>query len=205
MIRQITSIFTLTAQQENHIAPIPNAEKADEWDRGTNMMKSIRDSVTDQLDLIQGEKCCYCGLQLWETGRGEIDHIAPKASRQRAFPEFTFVKQNLALACEYCNGSSKKGERDTVFRYDVDYLNCEFKIVHPYFDNPNHHYEWINERTKIVIRPRTLKGRYSFILFKLKEQAGARAKQRTWDKKMQRIQTAKNVYDRFKRIIFFVK
>lgn len=203
MINQIANIFTLSAQQENHLAGIPNAQKPAEWERSTVMMNGIKVSVTNQLDTIQKEKCCYCGLQLWETGRGEIDHIAPKASRKMAFPEFTFTKQNLALACEYCNGSSKKGETNTVFRYNANYANCEFKIVHPYFDDPNVHYEWINERTKIVIRHKTWKGKYSIILFGLHEQANARAKQRIYEKRINRFRTVQNIYSRFKQIISF--
>lgn len=141
MINQITNTFTLTVSQDIHLSSIVNAGKVAEWSRNTNMMKEVRRSITEQLDLIQNKKCCYCGLQLWETGRGEIDHIAPKASRQKAYPEFTFEKLNLALSCEYCNGSSKKFEKDTILRYNSTYQNCKFKIVHPYLDNPNLHFQ----------------------------------------------------------------
>lgn len=205
MVNQIVQIFTLTPSQENHINAIPDANKPDEWKRSTIVMDAIRSSIKDQLDLIQNQKCCYCGLQLWETARGEIDHIAPKASRQAAYPEFTFVKQNLALSCEYCNGSSKKGETNVVFRYNSIYSDCEFKIVHPYFDNPNDHYEWINESTKIVVRHKSWKGKYSIILFGLKELANARAKQRIYEKKLNRIKMIDNIINRFNTIINFRK
>jgi uncharacterized protein (TIGR02646 family) len=203
MVNQITKIFTLTQEQENHIALITDAKKPDEWERGTNMMRGIRSSITTQLDTIQNKKCCYCGLQLWETGRGEVDHIAPKASRQKPYPQFTFEKQNLALSCEYCNGSNKKGEKNVVLQEDVIYANCKFKLVHPYFDNPNQHYEWINQRTKIVIRHRSWKGLYSIIIFQLKDQANARAKQRIFERRVNRINAINSVYDRFKKIILF--
>lgn len=203
MINQITNIFTLTVDQENHLAIIDDALKPDEWKRGTIIMNGIRESITSQLDVIQSQKCCYCGLQLWETARGEIEHIAPKSSRQRAYPEFTFTKQNLALSCEYCNGSSKKGETDIVFRYNANYSDCEFKIVHPYFDNPNQHYKWVNQGTKIMISHQTWKGKYSIILFGLKELASARAKQRIFEKKVNRKIIVNNLLNRFLSIINF--
>lgn len=203
MINQITSVFTLTQDEENHISLIADALKPDEWIRGTMMMKGMRASITSQLDIIQNQKCCYCGLQLWETARGEIEHIAPKSSRQRAYPEFTFTKQNLALSCEYCNGSSKKGETNIVFRYNAKYSDCEFKIVHPYFDNPDQHYQWINQGTKIMISNRTWKGKYSIILFGLKDLASARAKQRIYERKVNRKIIANNLLNKFISIIKF--
>ena len=203
MINQITNIFSLTIEEENHISNINNAAKPSEWKRGTVMMNGIRGSITSQLDSIQNQKCCYCGLQLWETGRGEIEHIAPKASRQKAYPEFTFTKQNLALSCEYCNGSSKKGETDIIFRYNAKYSDCEFKLVHPYFDNPNQHYQWINYETKIMISHKTWKGKYSIILFGLKDLASARAKQRIFEKKVNKKIIVNNLLNRFFSIINF--
>ncbi len=193
----------MTQLEVNHIASIPDSLKVAEWERGTVLMKGIRSSITSQLNTIQNEKCCYCGLQLWETARGEIDHIAPKASRHKAYPEFTFVKQNLALSCEYCNGSNKKGERNTILRYNSNYQNCDFKIVHPYFDVPNHHFEWINQRTQVVIRHKTWKGKYSIILFQLKDLANARAKQRIYEKKLRRIKNVQNIFEKFKKITYF--
>jgi uncharacterized protein (TIGR02646 family) len=203
MIHQLNNIFILTDEQENHMSGIPDSDKPDEWVKTNAFMTNIRASITAQLDGFQNQKCCYCGLDLWETGRGEIEHIAPKSSRQRAYPEFTFEKQNLALACEYCNGSSKKGETDIVLRYSPTYSNCEFKLVHPYFDNPNDHYEWINNKTQIVVRHRTWKGKYSIILFHLHKHANARAKQHIYERKVNRLRIYNNIIDRFKQIISF--
>ena len=60
-----------------------------------------------------------------------------------------------------------------------------------------------DERTKIVIRHRTWKGKYSIILFHLKEQAFARAKQRMFEKRVNRISKVSSVFNRFKEIISF--
>jgi len=203
MLNQITRTFSLTEVEEIHIASVPDNKKSDEWGRGTNLMNIIKSSIATQLNEIQNQKCCYCGLQLWETGRGEIEHIAPRASRIKAYPEFTFEKMNLALACEHCNGSSKKGEKNVIFRKHAVYRHCEFKLVHPYFDNPQDHYEWINEITKIVIRHKTWKGLYSIILFKLKDLAIARAKQYIYEQKVNERMTDQETKEKYNRIISF--
>lgn len=201
MIQQILQLFTLTQEQEILIASFVPAERADEWDRGTNVMNAIKSSITTQLNEIQREKCCYCGLQMWETGRGEIEHIAPKAARGKSYPQFSFEKQNLALACEYCNGSSKKGETDVVLTEHAVYNQCTFKLVHPYFDNPDDHYEWINEETKVVITHRTPKGKYSIDLFELHDLAEARAKQQMFERKKAPLKVDDALFQRFRQII----
>ncbi|MCF1713324.1 hypothetical protein L0U88_01620 [Flavihumibacter sp. RY-1] len=205
MINQIHNALVLTQQQETHLAGIVVNRRPAEWDKTNAIMTDIKGSILSQLDGFQKQKCCYCGLQLWETSRGEIDHIAPKGARPRAYPEFTFEKKNLVLSCEYCNGSSKKGQTDIVFRYNTNYSDCEFKIVHPYFDNPYSHYEWVNTRTQIQLRHKTWKGKYSILLFQLDTigQANARGKQRIYEKKLNNIKVVKDLYDRFKRIIYF--
>lgn len=203
MINQLTNTFNLTTEQEDFISNIIHSSKVYEWNKGTTNMKEIKSSISSQLNHFQNQKCCYCGLELWETSRGEIEHIAPKGSRKKAYPEFTFTKHNLAISCEYCNGSSKKGERDIIFRYNQNYSACEFNIVHPYFDNPKNHYNWINHDTKILISHKTWKGKYSIILFGLKDLAIARAKQKNYENKIQRKILINNYLDIFLSIINF--
>lgn len=197
--------FQLSAEQETHLNSIPDNDKPTEWDRNNNIMNGIKKSITDQLNITQNGKCCYCGLSLWETSRGEIEHIAPKRGRPTPYPEFTFTKKNLALACEYCNGSSKKGQKNIISRYNVSYDNCEFKLVHPYFDDPNLHYEWVNNKTKIQIRSQTLKGKYSIMLFELDQpqMAIARGKQYVYERTVAKLEREQKYINLFKRIISF--
>jgi uncharacterized protein (TIGR02646 family) len=203
-MQQINYIIELTPLQESHLTNIIVADRPAEWKKDNPMMRAIRQSITTQLDNFQNQKCCYCGLELWGTSRGEIEHIAPKASRKKAYPEFTFEKKNLALSCEYCNGSSKKGEINVVFKPHAIYSNCEFKLVHPYFDNPDDHYEWVNGRTQIQIRHKTWKGKYSIILFKLHTQAQANARGREWISKRKKNRLILNaLYEKFIKIIAY--
>ena len=205
MLKRINSQFQLTIAQETHLAAISHANMPTEWDKTNQLISTLKKSINSQLNTIQNEKCCYCGLQLWETSRGEIEHIAPKKGRPKAYPEFTFTKKNLALACEYCNGSSKKGQKNIILRYNANYDNCEFKLVHPYFDEPKLHYEWVNNKTKIQIRHKTWKGKYSIILFGLDQpsMSNARGKQHIYERKVTKIAQKQKYIDLFKRIITF--
>lgn len=205
MLNRIINDIQLTDEEDTYLAEILINNRPDEWERNTVMMNNIKKSINTQLNLFQNEKCCYCGLKLWETSRGEIEHIAPKRGRPKAYPEFTFTKKNLALACEYCNGSSKKGQKDIILKYNANYNRCEFKLVHPYFDDPDLHYEWVNNKTKIQIRHKTGKGQYSISLFKLDQpsMSDARGKQYIYERKVAKIAQKQRYINLFKRIISF--
>lgn len=95
------------------------------------MNKEIKKNIKDQLLAYQNNKCVYCELTLEETSRPEIEHIAPREK----YPEFEYTKTNLAMSCQFCNSSSKKGRKDTIKNKNQYYKQCEFKIVHPYYDN----------------------------------------------------------------------
>jgi len=137
------------------------------WDKTpNNEIKAIKSKIREQLNNIQSV-CSYCGLKLGGTSNGEIEHIAPKASFRH--PEFTFIPKNLTLACHLCNGFSKKGTKDTVSKKNNVYAKCEFDIVHPYFDNPNDHFEWTDNQIELLIQVKnnSTKGTNSIKLFKL--------------------------------------
>ena len=78
-----------------------------DWDSARRINKDIKKSVKDQLMIYQNSNCVYCGLKLDETSREEIEHIAPR----HLYPEFEYVTKNLAMSCQYCNSSSKKGNK----------------------------------------------------------------------------------------------
>ncbi len=112
--------------------------KGGEWE--AKEVKSLKKTIAASLEIFQSNLCAYCGLPLKETSGGEIEHIARKGGISRPrYVEFTFLPYNLALACHYCNGPVKKGQKETVVHYDRNYKNCEFNIVHPYFDDPENH------------------------------------------------------------------
>jgi uncharacterized protein (TIGR02646 family) len=207
MIYKISKNYKLTAIQDQYLSGFPGVQSLQAWNSQTNVIKEIKESIRSQLSQIQNNKCCYCGLSLEETSRIEIDHIAPKSSRKKSYPEFAFKESNLALSCELCNGSSRKGEADTILSYSSAYNYCKFKLVHPYFDDPQKHYKWINSKLRVVISHTSWKGKYSIILFGLNKEAriSARAKQRNFEKEIQRQKIKQNVINKAKRIINFFK
>jgi uncharacterized protein (TIGR02646 family) len=139
-------------------------------------MKNLKTHIREELLNIFRDECSYCGHELKITSQAEIEHIAPKGIAR--YTKFMFTEQNLGIACSYCNGFSKKGQFDTVASFDEEYSRCDFVIVHPYFDNPDDHYEWIDETVKILIIAKTEKGANSIKIFKLDDPklAEARAK-----------------------------
>ncbi|WP_281234840.1 hypothetical protein [Flavobacterium gelatinilyticum] len=203
MIKQLTSTYMLTAGDQaviDGLIPFP----AGIWNDGR--VSAIKQEIHRQLLIIQNNNCCYCGLKVNEAGRAEVEHIANKGGLKRpAYVEFVFTKENLAIACQFCNSSSKKGQEDIMLNVDLaNYSKCTFKIVHPYFDDPGLHYKWSNGKFKILISSSSPEGIKSIRLFGLDSEAHtlARAKQVMFEKKLERytkrIQIQNRIADIFK-------
>lgn len=180
MLKQIDKRIVYTKSLKKYLRRLKPWSGEGNWKINTNEMKRLKKLIRVYLKKIQDSKCAYCGLKLEETSPSEIEHIAPKGGNsQLLYPQFTFTPYNLILACHYCNSRAKKGTKDTIITLDINYRKCEFNIVHPYFDNPNDHFEWIPNGKKILISSSTSKGIKSIEMFKLDCSAHneARAKQ----------------------------
>lgn len=175
MIRRSQFILNLTVQE---LKTLSSAKKwsGKMWDKPPNEILPIKAKISNQLRANQ-TRCAYCGLELGGTSRGEVEHIAPKAKYR--YPQFTFSLWNLVMACEYCNGFSKKGTTPTVSRVHDKYKKCDFYLVHPYFDDPDQHYDWVDEIV-IIVRNNSLKAQFTIKLFELAspKMTQFRAKQR---------------------------
>jgi uncharacterized protein (TIGR02646 family) len=137
------------------------------WDTPPNAnIQAIKTKIRNQLNVVQNV-CSYCGLKLGGTSNGEIEHIAPKGKSKN--PEFTFTLKNLTLACHLCNFSEKKGQNETINNKAKTYKRCNFLLVHPYFDDPNDHYEWTDNVVELLIQVRNSspKGLFSINMFGL--------------------------------------
>lgn len=111
----------------------------------------IKNKIRTQLEAVQ--ICCsFCGLKLYGTSKGEIEHIAAKAYFR--YPEFTFTLKNLTLSCHWCNTPEKKGTKETIHIKHKLYSKCQFLLVHPYFDDPIIHFEWTDNQSEILIQVR---------------------------------------------------
>lgn len=165
MITQIIKILVYTEEQKKNLNDLKPHEK-NMWDSPPNdNIRELKSVIRDKLLINQSETCAYCGLDLGGTSEGQIEHIAPKAK----YPQFTFEEYNLAMACHHCNGFSKKGNHHTISTLTSDYSKCKFKLVHPYFDNPDNHYDWTSVSRKIIIKSKSKKADYSIEIFDLDE------------------------------------
>jgi uncharacterized protein (TIGR02646 family) len=204
MINRITATFKLTLQEQlfiNSLIPFQPGI----WNNQS--IFDIKANIHSQLLKIQNDNCCYCGLKVNEGGRAEIEHIANKGGPKRpAYIEFVFTEENLAIACQFCNSSSKKGQVDILDYIDLsNYNSCTIKIVHPYFDNPDLHYRWSKGDYKILISYISLKGKESIKLFQLDSEAHtlARAKQAMYEEKLAKYKNREKIRQRVLEILKF--
>lgn len=194
MIKKLLFPYEYSDEELNCISTDPN-----NWDSRRSCIKTLKSSMNNHFDIKQNEKCCYCGLYYDRTGRGEIDHIAPKGDSK--YPQFTFHNNNLAKACQLCNSSTMKHMYDTIQIYNDVYENCEFKIVHPYLDNHTEHYSWrYNLRgVTISINNDSEKARESIRIFQLDSVKRTRA--RAQQKNQEKLELLFNLSDQIKNKI----
>lgn len=171
MINQLTQPYIYTAQETACIHAANN-----NWNSKKKCIKELKANLNIHFNTHQKEKCCYCGLQYDRTGRGEIEHIAPKG--ENLYPHFSFTPLNLAKACQLCNSSSMKHTYDTIATPNAIYNQCEFKIVHPYLDVHSEHYEWKYGLLNVVIsiKNNSEKAKESIRIFELASEKRTRAR-----------------------------
>lgn len=204
MINRINQIFQLDITQQEYLNSFKPFTPGLWENRNLN---HIKNHIHNQLLLIQNNKCAFCGLAVNEGGRAELDHIAKKGGLKRpAYIEFTFTPHNLVICCQYCNSSSKKGQIDVLNNIDLtNYNNCTFKLVHPYFDNPDNHFSWSTGEFEILISSTSPQGMFSIDLFDLASEAHttARAKQIMFEKKLAKYNNRQQIKQRVLDILNF--
>ncbi|MDO1511137.1 hypothetical protein Q2T41_00485 [Maribacter confluentis] len=175
------------------------------WGSQTNCIKALKVAMNTHFDNHQNEKCCYCGLLYDRTGRGEVEHIAPKEVAK--YPQFSYTPNNLAKACQLCNSSSMKHTYDSVSQLHQVYEQCEFKIVHPYLDNHLYHYKFNYgvRQVLIAVNNDSDKARESIRLFELDSEKRTRA--RAIERNQERLENLYNlpinIRNRIKRAVKF--
>lgn len=178
MIKQITGQILIPLDIQNHIDSL-KPYVGGEWDNREQKIQNFKNIIKSSLLKLQNNCCAYCGLPLEETGKTEIEHFAPKGGAKKPkHVEFTFEPENLYLSCNLCNSPIKKGNNDTIAKKKIIYKDCVFNIVHPRYDNPDDHYEWLVYSKSILIQKRSVKGEGSIKLFKLDSAAHTEARAR---------------------------
>jgi uncharacterized protein (TIGR02646 family) len=170
MIKQIKGVISFTDAEKNYIKSLGELN-GNMWKCNDEEMEELKSNIRERLCELQGLRCAYCGFKLGVTSNEEIEHIAPKGKigKRVLYPKFMFTEKNLVLSCHYCNGFSKKGTFDTIETYCDEYEKCTFKIVHPYFDDPEQHYEFTSGVRCILIKIKnnSKKAEKSIKIFKL--------------------------------------
>jgi len=173
--QNLTNTIEFNEDEEKFIDSIPK-DYNDAWDGKLDDLdipnaKKTRDElkleIKNKLEGIQEPFCIYCGVHFEIVGVPEREHIAPKSKH----PEFVFKPKNLALACHFCNGSSKKHNKETIEEKNEKYDSCVFNIIHPYMDKYEDHLEFNDNATDVIISPKngSPKGKATIDMFGLIE------------------------------------
>jgi uncharacterized protein (TIGR02646 family) len=194
MINQLLVPYTFSGAEAACIALAAN-----NWHSGRVCILALKSNLNSYMDTHQDEKCCYCGGLYDRTGRGEIDHIAPKSNNR--YPQFSFTANNLAKACQLCNSSTMKHTYDTIAVPNPDYNQCVFRIVHPYLDDHTLHYSWNYgvRNVLISIANNSDKARASLKLFELDSVKRTRA--RAAQRNQERLESVFNMPDAIRQRI----
>ncbi|BBH47653.1 HNH endonuclease [Pseudomonas sp. KU43P] len=136
------------------------------WNLQTNKMKNYKANLLKQLVEIQEDRCAYCGLSLL---RNLVDreHFVHK-EQDGGWPEFMFTSENLFAACAYCN-RALKGTAEVITHYSANYAECQFNLIHPYFDTPSNDLTFLlnNQGEAILVQSLTQKGHDTMLFFDL--------------------------------------
>jgi len=135
---QLRTEDALTYEQ-NELSHINSIIEDYAWDDQKYHTKLIKHKISTYTLRQQNCRCVYCERLLIGLNP-QIEHIADKAT----YKDFSFETLNLATACCYCNGPTNKHNEDTVLVKNANYTKCEFKIVHPYLDNVEENFVYLN-------------------------------------------------------------
>ncbi|MGO4344523.1 HNH endonuclease [Paenibacillus sp. MCAF9] len=139
----------------------PKDSKA--WEN--NVFTELQKSIRGHLKRINDTTCYYCKTKLYPgTHTLQIEHIIDKSH----YPEFTFEKYNLTIACPICN--TMKGvkhvlrqPRGATFQAFPN-SSTDYSIVHAYYDTYEQHIEIEDDILHVGL---TSKGRKTIHVCKL--------------------------------------
>lgn len=132
------------------------------WDQ---ISKSVKNEISKKLFYNQKFKCVYCSRDLASLSP-QIDHFADKAR----YSDYSFCMTNLFYSCGPCNSTSFKGSKNTISVYSAKYHHTQFRIVHPYFDDPRSEIRFKDpENIYLDVNMCTYKGKKTIVFFKYHE------------------------------------
>jgi uncharacterized protein (TIGR02646 family) len=87
------------ARYNAQTAPKPSGVKADS-------AKYAHREVRQQLEIMFGNKCCYCESNIKPVTYKAVEHFRPQA----VYPLIAYKWENLLISCPSCNSDYKKGQ-----------------------------------------------------------------------------------------------
>lgn len=139
-----------TSEEKSYVVNVLKPQPKGGWGDQKEKTKTLKNRISTHTIIAQGGKCAYCESMLLR-GAHAIEHIAPKG----IYGEFAFEPYNLVTSCTSCNSTTNKGENDTL-KPPVnrqDYAANKFIIVHPYLDNPNDHFKYLDDDKTVFDEP----------------------------------------------------
>lgn len=186
----IDKIQELTEDEIQYLKDLVETEGADSW-KTDGLAKEIRHKLSEFTLNNQRALCAYCELRLRDGGI-QLEHFIPKAR----YPQFTYEPRNIFSCCSSCNSPKVKKSKDIVVEpYNKGVYEANvFKIVHPYFHNPDDHIKYRDEkRIVFAMKQCTDLGRQTIKFFKWNSRSSIedridRSKQRKYsDKQIARL------------------
>jgi uncharacterized protein (TIGR02646 family) len=114
--------------------------------------------VKNELIELQHDKCCFCESKIGHTDFGDVEHFRPKGGWVQddetiftpGYYWLAYNWDNLFLSCKKCNQRHKRNFfpllNDKRAFCHTDNIDDELPIfIHPVFDNPESHIEFIEE------------------------------------------------------------
>lgn len=146
----LTNPVQYNDEEQKHVDIVLKPLLSNGWKDQKDKTKKLKHKIDAYTIEAQGGRCAYCDTPL-KKGAHAIDHIAPKG----IYGEFCYEPLNLVNACTSCNSTSNKGETNIIEdpADREDYINNRFKIVHPYFDNPDDHIRYEDDEMTIYDMP----------------------------------------------------
>lgn len=142
---KLNNPVTFSVDEQTHITNVLKPMGKDGWSKHDAETNNIKHKISEHTLQIQNCRCAYCE-RILEKGGVQIEHIAPKSLHG----EFCYEPYNLVSSCGICNATVNKGTQDTIRPpKNAIYQNNQFKIVHPYFDDPDMHIKYQDQAKTI--------------------------------------------------------
>lgn len=145
------------------------------WDKNPSLT-SLKDKIKNFGLIKTGDRCCYCGRNIYGEFRMVIDieHILPKS----IFPKQMFKGKNLSVSCKRCNMNIKKSKVDFLEGINTAHTGTllrskYYKIIHPNLDFYDSHLLLIAGQVgrKVMLKYSVVngssKGAFTYDYFKL--------------------------------------